>query len=86
MAYEIIIKPTAEKFFAKLPKDRQTKIIASIEQLTFEPRPIGVKKLKSQLDLYRIRVGDYRIIYTINDNILTITIVKIGHRKDVYNK
>jgi mRNA interferase RelE/StbE len=53
--------------------------------LANNPRPIGVKKLKdSSEDLYRIRVGDYRVIYTINDGIRIVNILRIGHRKDIY--
>ena len=84
MAYEIIIKPSAEKSFSKLEKSQQIKIIKAIENLTINPRPQGFKKLKSLAELYRIRVGDYRIIYSIDDNVLIITIVKIGHRKEIY--
>lgn len=84
MAYEIIIKPSAEKLFAKLEKSQQIKIIKAVENLAINPRPQGFKKLKSIAELYRIRVGDYRIIYCIDDNILTITVVKIGHRKEIY--
>lgn len=84
MAYEIIIKPSVEKLFAKLEKSQQIKIIKAVENLAINPRPQGFKKLKSIAELYRIRVGDYRIIYCIDDNILTITVVKIGHRKEIY--
>lgn len=84
MNYEIVFKPTAEKSFAKLTKTEQLRIITAIESLAFNPRPNGVKKLKSILNLYRIRIGDYRVIYEINDNVLVINVVKIGHRKEVY--
>ncbi len=84
MAYEIIIKPSAEKSFARLEKALQIKIIKAIENLAVNPRPQGFKKLKSLTELYRIRVGDYRIIYSIDNNVLIITVVKIGHRKEIY--
>ncbi|MEI6707613.1 MAG: type II toxin-antitoxin system RelE/ParE family toxin [Methylococcales bacterium] len=84
MAYDIIIKPSAEKSFAKLPKAQQIKIINAIENLAINPRPQGFKKLKSTAELYRIRVGDYRVIYSIDNNVLIITVVKIGHRKEIY--
>ena len=84
MAYEIIIKPSAEKSFAKLEKAQQIKIIKAIENLATNPRPQGFKKLKSLAELYRIRVGNYRIIYSIDNNVLIITVVKIGHRKEIY--
>jgi mRNA interferase RelE/StbE len=81
MAYEIIIKPSAEKAFARLEKAKQIKIIKAIKNLAVNPRPLGFKKLKSLAELYRIHVGDYRIIY---NNVLIITVVKIGHRKETY--
>jgi len=84
MAYEIIIKPSAEKSFARLEKFQKIKIIKAIENLAVNPRPQGFKKLKSFAELYRIRVGDYRIIYSIDNNVLIITVVKIGHRKEIY--
>ena len=84
MAYEIIIKPSAEKAFGKLPNALQVKILEALEQLSVNPRPSGVKKLKSAFNIYRIRVGEYRVIYSINDTVLIVTVVKIAHRKDVY--
>ncbi len=84
MAYEIIIKPSAEKAFAKLAAAVQVKLFEALEQLSVNPRPSGVKKLNSTFNLYRIRVGEYRIIYSINDAVLIVTVVKIAHRKDVY--
>ncbi|MFI3190731.1 hypothetical protein BCS42_04050 [Crenothrix sp. D3] len=84
MAYEIIIKPSAEKAFAKLEKSQQIKIISVIEKLASNPKPQGFKKLKSVAELYRIRVGNYRVIYNIDNKVLIITVVKIGHRKEIY--
>ena len=84
MAYEIIIKPSAEKAFGKLPNALQVRILEALEQLSVNPRPSGVKKLKSAFNIYRIRVGEYRVIYSINDTVLIVTVVKIAHRKDVY--
>ncbi len=84
MRYEIIIKPSAEKSFAKLPALQQRKIFSAIELLVTNPKPSGVKKLKSSAELYRIRVGDYRVIYSIENDVLTINIFKIGHRSDIY--
>ena len=84
MAYEVIIKPSAEKAFGKLSKAVQIKIVEALEQLSVNPRPSGIKKLKSTFNFYRIRVGEYRIIYTIDNTILIVTVVKIAHRKDMY--
>lgn len=84
MRYDIIIKPSAEKSFAKLPSIQQRKIFSAIELLATNPRPSGVKKLKSSSELYRIRVGDYRVIYSIENDVLIINVVKIGHRSEIY--
>jgi mRNA interferase RelE/StbE len=84
MSYEIIFKPAAEKSFSKLPKDLQLKIVNAIELLSSNPRPQGVKKLKSLLNLYRIRVGDYRVIYSIDEDVLIVSVIKIAHRREVY--
>lgn len=84
MAYKIAYKTSAEKSFSKLPRDVQKRIFSAIEGLAENPRPPGVKKLQSVLDLYRIRVGDYRVVYTIEDGELKILVVTISHRRDVY--
>jgi mRNA interferase RelE/StbE len=82
--YEIEISRTAEKQLKKLNSDLQRKISAVILSLSIEPRPYGCKKLSGFEALYRIRCGDYRIIYEIIDKKVMVTILKIGHRKDVY--
>lgn len=84
MAYKIAYKTSAEKSFSKLPRDVQKRIFSAIEGLAENPRQPGVKKLQSVLDLYRIRVGDYRVVYTIEDGELKILVVTISHRRDVY--
>ncbi len=84
MAYNIILKPSAQKSLIHLPPTIQTRLLDAIQALSDNPRPSGVKKLQSKQDLYRIRVGDYRIVYAIEDNRLLILVATIGHRKDVY--
>lgn len=81
--YQILINPSAEKQLLKLSKNIRIKIVDSITNLATEPRPKNSKKLKGR-PAYRIRVGDYRVIYEIDDNILLVTIVAAGHRKDIY--
>lgn len=91
MSYKVVINASAEKELKKLPAKAQDKIFEKIDRLAQEPRPHGVKKLK-EFDLpnlvfdsyYRIRVGNYRIVYSIEDEIITVTIVKIGNRQDIY--
>jgi mRNA interferase RelE/StbE len=81
--YKITITKTAQKQLDKLSDKIAEPIIDAIQNLAQNPLPQGCKKLKGR-DAYRIRRGNYRIIYDIYDNILTIDIVAIGHRKDVY--
>ncbi|NJL10721.1 MAG: type II toxin-antitoxin system RelE/ParE family toxin [Calothrix sp. SM1_7_51] len=73
-----------KKQFNKLSQDLQDRIQADIDELANEPRPSGVKKLKGEENSYRIRVGDYRVVYEIYDDILLISIVKVKHRTEVY--
>lgn len=84
MSYEVEIAPAAKRQIKKLPYDVQQKVVAKLEELTFEPRPDGVKKLEGSDNLYRVRLGKYRIIYEIQDGLLLVTVVKVKHRSDVY--
>jgi mRNA interferase RelE/StbE len=84
MAYAIQIVPSALRALARLPKPRQERIRDRIDALAAVPRPPGVVKMAGPEHLYRIRVGDYRIIYEIRDEVLVVLVVRIGHRKDVY--
>ena len=83
--YKICIKPSAAKELKKIPKTVLQKVVGKIKGLAFDPRPPGCEKLSSE-ERFRIRQGDYRIIYTIEDEKLIVIVVKIGHRKDVYKK
>ncbi len=84
MTYEIQISKSASKQIKKLPSEIQERIQVKVDSLAIEPRPDGVKKLKGRENGYRIRVGDYRIIYDIVDDILLVTVVEVGHRSSVY--
>jgi len=81
--YSIEIIPKAEKEFLKLPDNFKSLIRKSILQLEDNPRPFGVKKLR-ETDYYRIRIGDYRVLYSIFDSSRLIKILSIAHRKEVY--
>ena len=83
-AYKLIIHKSAQKFLGGIPVKVADKIVLKIYALKNEPRPAGVKKLAGSLNLYRIRIADYRVVYSIYDNILTIEVIRIGNRKDVY--
>lgn len=84
MAYQVEITPAAKRQIKKLIKPTQELIIQRLEELADNPRPPGVLKLEGEENLYRVRVGDYRIIYQIQDRVLLIVVVKVGHRGDVY--
>lgn len=83
--YKILIKPSAKKELEKLPKKDLKKIIVKIQDLALEPRPVGSEKLSGD-DKFRIRHGNYRVVYSIEDDKLTVLVVKIGHRLDIYRK
>ena len=82
-AYEIFFKKSVEKDFKAIPKNELRKIIKRIGELSENPWPQGCEKLTGQ-DRYRLRQGNYRIVYSIQDNELTIWVVKVGHRKEIY--
>ncbi|MEY2857269.1 MAG: hypothetical protein RLZZ74_1581 [Cyanobacteriota bacterium] len=83
MSYEISILRRAYKELAKLPQRDCKKVNIAINNLAINPRPSGCKKLKGR-PAWRIRVGDYRIIYEISDQKLIIVVVDVGHRRDIY--
>ncbi|MBZ5516575.1 MAG: type II toxin-antitoxin system RelE/ParE family toxin [Acidobacteriia bacterium] len=83
MTYSITILPAALRQLGDLPKLDQKRIKEKIDRLGENPRPPGVKRLQGQRDYWRIRVGDYRIIYVIEDDRLQILVVRIGHRREI---
>jgi mRNA interferase RelE/StbE len=83
--YRIIFRKKAAKELQKLPSTALKKAVKAIDDLSENPRPNGSKKLKaSDENLWRIRVGDYRVIYLIEDTIKIVEVRRIGHRKDIY--
>lgn len=84
MKYALIIKKSAEKELLALPRESAVKIKSAIEALADNPRPKGCKKLSGKADDYRIRIGSYRVVYTISDREVTVWIIKVAHRKEVY--
>lgn len=83
--YSIKFKSSAAKELKKLPLELQHRIANKIEKLVEDPRPSGVIKLKGNDNLYRCRVGEYRIVYDINDSMQKIVVTRVRHRKDVYS-
>ncbi|MCU0786843.1 MAG: type II toxin-antitoxin system RelE/ParE family toxin [Verrucomicrobia bacterium] len=83
MRYQVILTKSAQKKLDRLPDDKVNRILARLTGLETNPRPADVKKLKGR-DAWRIRVGDYRVIYEIHDRILQIMIITVGHRGEIY--
>ena len=82
-SYSLEIKRSAAKELAQLPSKDRGRVVARIQALAEDPRPVGAEKLSGQ-ERYRVRQGDYRILYEIEDQILRIVVAKIGHRRDGY--
>lgn len=83
MKYEVFIEKHVQKSLEKIPQPQYHKVKRAILQLALNPRPSGYLKLKNR-EGYRIRIGEYRVIYEINDRILAVYILKAGHRKSIY--
>jgi mRNA interferase RelE/StbE len=86
MAYGIGIEPAALRQLHKLPRPVQMRVRAAIDALAANPRPSGVVKLEGNPVLYRLRVGDYRVIYEVRDAALRVLVVKVADRKAAYKK
>ncbi len=83
--YNVIVNKTVKKQLDKIPIVYAKKIAFAIYSLEIEPRPSGCKKLVDFNNSYRIRVGNYRIIYTIEDEQLIVQVIKVGHRQSIYD-
>ncbi len=81
--YQVVIEKQVQKQLAKIRTADYNKVVEALQGLANNPRPHGCKKLKGRAG-YRVRIGDYRIIYNINDNILTVFVLSVGNRRDVY--
>ena len=86
MSYRVEITSQAEKTLRKLDKASQRRIAARIDELAENPRPRDCKKLADQDDLWRIRVGNFRIVYQVLDRKLLVLVIRIGDRKDIYRQ
>lgn len=81
--YKVVIKKRAKKFIDKLPRNEKIRIVAAIEQL---PDTGNIKKIQGYDNLLRLRVGDYRIIYTVDNGELVIIVVDVGNRGEIYKR
>jgi len=82
-SYRVLIKRSAEKEIVRLPEAIRRLVVDRILELGHEPHPPGSQKLAGR-DEYRVRQGNYRIVYTIEDAVVTVTVVRVAHRSDVY--
>ncbi len=80
--YKLFFKASIEKDFARIPKKDLKKILQRIDRIAVDPRPAASEKPSGQ-EPYRVRQGNYRIVYAIEDKVLSVWIVKVGHRKDI---
>jgi mRNA interferase RelE/StbE len=86
VTYQIEITRDALKTLAKLDKPIRRRLQTAIDRLTEDPRPSGVTALKGLSDYLRIRVGDYRVIYRVEDGRLVVVVVAVGHRREIYER
>ena len=84
MRYEVRMLASARRALRKLDKGVQARLTKAIDKLAENPRPHGCSKIKGVKNTYRIRVGDYRVLYEIRDKVLVVLVVEIGHRRGVY--
>lgn len=82
--YQVEIVGAAKRQLRKLSKENQRRVLDAIEKLGQNPRPHGYKQLEARENLFRVRVGDYRVIYEIRDAILFVYVLTIAHRREVY--
>jgi mRNA interferase RelE/StbE len=84
--YKIIFRPVAQRELGSLSQAARIRIATKIEELSENPRPPGVRKLSGVEELYRVRVGDFRIVYAIDDDAQTVRVVAIGDRSEIYRR
>jgi mRNA interferase RelE/StbE len=84
VSYTIELRPAALRDLKSLPREILDRVSRKITSLSDNPRPPGVEKLRGTEDSYRLRVGDFRILYKIQDQVLLVVIVKVRHRREVY--
>lgn len=82
--YRVELVPSAARAFRNFDRAVQRRLAKRIDALAHEPRPAGVEKLRGTRSRYRVRTGDYRIIYEVEDDLLLVLVVRIGHRREVY--
>ena len=86
MTYHVEVAAAAVRQLRKLDRSAQRRVQAAVELLAAEPRPNGAKKLVGGDGEWRVRTGDYRIVYEIHDNVLLVLVVAVGHRREIYDR
>ena len=84
--YKVLFKRSADRALKKLPQDVQRRIAGEAALLANNPRPAGVVKMAGDENLWRIRIGDYRVVYEIHDDRLIVLVLRVAHRKEVYRR
>ena len=82
--YKVLFKASADRALKKLPREAQRRIVGEVAMLAHDPRPAGTVKLAGDDNLWRIRIGNYRVVYEIHDDRLVVLVLRVAHRKDVY--
>ena len=83
-SYRIEVSATAEKQIKKLGRDDRIRVLRAVQTLADEPRPAGCRRLQGYDDVFRIRVGRFRVLYSIDGRRIIITVLKVAHRRDLY--
>ena len=84
MLYTVELTPAAKRQLRKLDRSIQERVVRRLDKLEKDPRPPGVEKMEGDESIYRIRMGEYRIVYEIQDKVLVVLVLKVGHRREVY--
>jgi mRNA interferase RelE/StbE len=86
VSYRVEFTTAAARQVKKLPRPARDRVMSAISALAHDPRPHGAKKLVGESTAWRIRIGDYRVIYDVHDDALLVTVVRAAHRRDVYER
>ena len=82
--HKVLFRPSADRALQRLPRDVQRRIVGEVAMLAHDPRPAGVVKLAGDENLWRIRIGNYRVVYEIHADRLLVLVLRVAHRKDAY--
>ena len=86
MSYTVQLAPAAKRQLRKLDRSIQERVVRRLDKLEKDPRPPGVEKMEGDESTYRIRLGEYRIVYEIRDKVLVVLVLKVGHRREIYRR